>query len=163
MSVLSCPPRIRLNDPVTLKVVTEYQGSAADHMREQIAETSSRSELEQSFLEYYSQAYPEIEAYLPYSIKDLRSVNRLTLTEYYRIRGFWQPTEEDGVHVTTLFPQAVYDRMDRPSRTMRSSPYELDHPVEVDPDDRGHSARALARCSQSHADRKSMVPCCRLI
>ena len=120
----------RLEEPVYLEVATVYRGRAADTMRSHLAETS-RSELEQDFLEYYALTYPEIEAYLPYTVDDQRNDNRLELTEHYQIRGFWQQEEENGPYSAELFPQAVYDQMERPSRTMRASPFAIDHPVKI--------------------------------
>lgn len=115
----------------TIEVESRYHGKAADRMRRQIA-TSSREELSRSFLEYYAATYPEIGAIDPYEVEDRRRDNVLILRESYRVEHFWERATDDEPFAATVFPEAVRNWIQRPGKTMRTSPYQLQHPVKIE-------------------------------
>lgn len=119
------------HQPATFVVTTVYRGATADSQRAQFA-GSSRRELSESFLQYYSTDYPEITATRPYDLRDDRRRNEITLVESYRIPGIWEkPSEANDPHLVHFWPNVVLQELDRPARVARSSPYELAHPRRV--------------------------------
>jgi transglutaminase-like putative cysteine protease len=117
--------------PALLSVETVYRGAAADRMRARLA-TTSRADLSRSFLQYYAQNYPEIEETAAFAVDDRRAENVLTLTEAYRITAFWERVDASSPYRAMVYPDAVSDEMQRPSKTMRRSPYRLSHPVHIE-------------------------------
>ncbi|MGK6353447.1 DUF3857 domain-containing protein [Parapedobacter sp. DT-150] len=113
----------------TLVVETIYSGHEADQLRSQLA-YSSIWDTEKSYLDYYSKLYPEIEAIDSLHIDDDRALNRITLSERYRIPAFLTKSE-GGQHTVSLFAQMIYDRL--PSvPASKTSPIAIDYPSDVE-------------------------------
>ncbi len=118
-------------EPAVIQVESAYHGAAADRMRARLA-TTTHADIARAFLEFYSQTYPEIEAVEPHAFDDLRRENVLTLREHYRVTGFWERHDPAEPFLATLYPDAVSDEIQRPSKTMRRSPFRIRHPVQIE-------------------------------
>lgn len=77
------------NGKVSLDVITKYTLNQADNIRQDLA-SSSLSETEKSYLNYYAKTYPKIEAKDSVTITDNEEKNELTTIEHYLIPGFFK-------------------------------------------------------------------------
>jgi hypothetical protein len=116
--------------PVGLRVVTTYEGGAAEDQRDELAEATPE-ELQRHYLEYYSGNYPGIAVAAPMRIEDDRRHNRLVTTESYAIAGFASKPDADGRHTAWIETPDVDELLKDPPSTRRKSPLELDYPLEL--------------------------------
>jgi hypothetical protein len=116
--------------PVGLRVVTTYEGGAAEAQRDELADDTPE-ELQRRYLEYYSGSYPGIAVAAPLHIEDDRRHNRLVTTERYAIAGFAGKPGEDGRHTAWIETPDVDDLLKDPQYKRRNAPLELDFPLEV--------------------------------
>jgi transglutaminase-like putative cysteine protease len=118
-----------VGEPALLTVRTVYTGGNADYMRSDF-NGSSLEEIQKSYLEFYGQTYPEIEAQEPLQFTDLRDSNIFVIEEHYRIPAFWKPKEDDLQTLTCeVSAQSLNARLPSPSLAKRTAPYELTYPL----------------------------------
>ncbi len=79
----------------TMRVETRYIGRTANAMRSSIR-GKSRTELQQSYTEYYGKLYPSIHSDEPPVIEDDEAANVLRTTERYTIPDFWTGDSTEG-------------------------------------------------------------------
>jgi hypothetical protein len=93
-------------------------------MRHQISQQAI-SDLGKSYLNYYAESDPGIEAETPPRVHDDEHSNTVTVTEKYRIPGFWK----NGAR--QFFAGRISEEMRRPGISRRSMPLGIYHPVNV--------------------------------
>lgn len=107
------------------EVKTIYHGSNADFQRAELAYTTNQS-LQQSYLEYYSSAYPGISVLEDMKTEDNRDDdNTFVVKETYRIDSLWVPDEENDKLIVAYFEPLVFESYIFPpsSSSSRKSPY----------------------------------------
>jgi hypothetical protein len=107
-----------------LKVVTEYNGSAADDVRDDF-NNSSRYELQKSYKNFYAGYFKDIIAdSLTYHDND--STGKFVTTEYYTITNIW---DWKGTVKEIYFNPFVIDGLLRkPKEAHRTMPFRLPYP-----------------------------------
>lgn len=115
------------NSPVDFKVVTKYQGSAADDMRDQLA-THATADTEKEYLNFYTRVYPGIKASHPIKVSDDRLTNLLTVEEFYTITNLWQPGEADHTRTAEFYADDLYGLLTDPDTRVRKTPLSISYP-----------------------------------
>jgi transglutaminase-like putative cysteine protease len=110
--------------PALLRVKTTYRGAAADAVRSDLA-TTDRAELSRRYLNYYAHEEPSIAEAAPPEIVDDEAHATLTVTESYRIPGFWQE-EKKYFHVRLIEKELL-----SPSVALRTMPLRVKHPTSL--------------------------------
>ena len=102
---------------------TEYTGAKSDEIRSYINSTTKEN-LAQDYLDYYSIMYPDIQSSKEMKIMDFdkRSTNVLTIEEYYTIPNFWQ-AEEEGMIYCEFYPLVLDGNINYGKTADRSMPY----------------------------------------
>jgi transglutaminase-like putative cysteine protease len=115
---------LRFDEPATLEIMTTYYGQDADEMRAKLAE-QTLMELGKSYLNYYSNADPQITSEGLPKIVDDQNANILKITESYHIPGFWK---DQSRHFKS---DAINNKLIRPSIARRSMPLAIPYPVNI--------------------------------
>jgi transglutaminase-like putative cysteine protease len=115
------------NLPVGLTVKTEYRGSSADDLREQIASTDP-NDLAKDYLNYYNRLYPGVGGGPPLKIKDQRLSNIVTIEEAYSISNLWTRDEPAGLWKATFYADNLYHLLTDPNTRIRKTPLALSYP-----------------------------------
>jgi transglutaminase-like putative cysteine protease len=115
---------------VNLQVTSVYTLGEADKMRDQLASTS-RSETEKNYLNYYAKIYPKIEQADSVTIIDDTVENKLTTIEHYKIPNFFKTKKDDGKFKSELYANYINDKLPFiPNKT--SAPVALQYPFVID-------------------------------
>ena len=85
----------------------------------------SRADIAKQYLNFYAGIYPAIEAAAPPELLDEREENVVTVKESYRIPGFWPDAR------SRYDAWLVDDHLARPASPRRTTPLDIDHPVNV--------------------------------
>ncbi len=114
-----------IGGPATLEVQSIYKGGKADGIRNYFL-TSSKDEIQKSYLNYYSNLYPSIESNGEIVISDnnQRTSNELTITEKYLIPEYWLPDEEMGLYAE-IYPIILESEINYPQSATRKMPYSI--------------------------------------
>ena len=110
-----------------LNVVTLAEGRDADELRGLFA-TTKRSELERTYLHYYSEAYPGTEIASPLEITDDEAQNHFQITEHYTIGEAWVKTDRDNRYHCDFFPSALATYLKKPADNERKQPLAIRFP-----------------------------------
>ena len=110
--------------PAQLEIVTTYRGSDADDMRNHLARQSV-SELGKSYLNYYAQADPAIQADGDLQVTDDEEKNTIVARERYRIPNFWT----NGSRV--FGSDRINAEVASPGVSRRSQPLAVNFPVSI--------------------------------
>jgi hypothetical protein len=115
----------RYDAPATLEVVTTYSGPDADDVRADLAGRSIQ-DVAKSFLNYYAENDPGIEADGLPQVQDDEAANVLVVTERYRLPRFWKD------RTRTVYATHIYRNLGRPrSVSARRSPLALSYPLSI--------------------------------
>ncbi len=109
-------------------VESEYTGSVADNIREYFL-TSSKSDIEDSYLNYYSSIYPSIELVKDIEFNDDYESNRVIIKEDYYLPEFWEYNEEEGYYSCYSYPLVLDSYLDFPKSAKREMPYALGNKI----------------------------------
>jgi Domain of Unknown Function with PDB structure (DUF3857) len=109
---------------VTFVVTTVYSGSDADAMRYRLA-SESPDGLAKAKLNYYASQTPSIQLAGPHQVSDDQKANVITVTERYLIDDFWNGDKH------TFYADQIYGSLSRPGVAKRSTPFEINHPVNI--------------------------------
>ncbi|MBD0414108.1 DUF3857 domain-containing transglutaminase family protein [Oryzicola mucosus] len=110
----------RDGDPLTLTVVTTYQGYQADQMRVKLR-AQSAAKTAQSYLVYYANSYPGIEILYPLRTHDNRDSNVLMTIEGYNLPA--EALKQDGlIEAFTIKADVGTSELPDPTRVGRKSP-----------------------------------------
>ena len=120
------------NSPVKLKVSSVYSGYSASRIRSYF-ESTTHSDISDSYLNYYASLYPTIELMQPFTFEDDSALNMFTVEEYYTVNDFWTDPDstEDGTITCEFFAKTLSTYLNTPSDPIRTSRYKLSHPLMV--------------------------------
>ena len=120
---------------VALDVTTTYTLNQADDIRERLA-SSSMSETEKNYLDYYAKTYPKIESADSVTVNDNEDKNELTTVEHYRMPDFFKPEAGTGRYSASLYADyiseqlvTVPDKVQGPVAV--NYPYAMDYTINV--------------------------------
>ncbi|MAZ27919.1 MAG: hypothetical protein CL868_12695 [Cytophagaceae bacterium] len=111
-----------------LEIETTYRGRFADYQRAEFANNSNQN-IQQSYLEFYSNAYPTISVLEDIETVDKRDDdNSFTVRESYRIDSLWMPYEEERNTLISTFEPLVLESYIFPvaASAGRKTPYYID-------------------------------------
>ena len=128
-------PQLHINETFTMdsvggevhmQVISEYYNSQADEQR-RLFNQNALQNIQQEFLNYYSQAYPEIESLGKIQVNDeLRnSKNIFTIEENYKLSNAWLPWDESETLYFEFYPLVTESRLTYPKSPGRTMPYHL--------------------------------------
>lgn len=116
----------------TLKIKTEYRGKKANEIRTSFT-NSTAEEISKSYLDFYSELYPEIASNGTVEFLDScrNTSNVVTTLERYTIKNLWQSsdTNENQLFVE-IYPLELNSRLNFPQTASREMDYYLGEPEE---------------------------------
>ncbi len=113
-----------------LDVITDYRGLAADLTRTSFRE-STREEIQQGYLDYYTRIFPEIKAQKEPWYEELPAQNGCRVTESYVIPNIWQLSEDKEHYKIFLKPGDIYSALGNSASAQRNQPLAYDYPKQV--------------------------------
>ncbi|MFN3403315.1 MAG: DUF3857 domain-containing protein [Cytophagaceae bacterium] len=115
-----------------LVVETVYTDYEADNQRYYFS-TNALEHIQKNYLDYYSNAYPNIEVIEPLSFKDDPKNNIFITKERYAFDNFWFATDTSKpLNIQCeVFPNFIRDKMKGPSTPVRKMPYALNYPLDI--------------------------------
>lgn len=114
--------------PTGLTIRTEYRGSSADDMRDEIA-GSTTQDLSKNYLNYYSRLYPGISAVSPLKFNDNRQANIVTVEESYIITNLWERDGAEKLWKASFYADNLYNVLTDPQTRLRKTPLALGFPM----------------------------------
>ncbi|HRQ65068.1 MAG TPA: DUF3857 domain-containing protein [Xanthomonadaceae bacterium] len=118
------------DDPVPFTVSTLFEGHSAEWARQFLA-SSSREDVQRSYLNFYASYYPGISRLEPMQVMDDEARNQLRISEFYEISNLWEAgTTRDRIDAAIFAPDLL-QHLRGPSSPIRKAPIELAHPFEV--------------------------------
>jgi hypothetical protein len=111
-------------------IKTIYRGYLADERRESLL-SSTKSQLQSSYLEYYQNLYPSVHAKADISIRDDTEKNEITLIEEYEIDNPWVYQEADKNWSFGFYAQELDPYFNTKDLTSRSMPLFIPHPTHI--------------------------------
>lgn len=109
-----------------LKVVSTYQGNAADRVRSSF-NNKSNAELMNDYQKFYASYYEDIKADSLF-FKDDEKSGLFTTTEYYTINNFWT-LDKEGVNKFSFSAVIINDIIVKPKEKNRNMPFFLVYPA----------------------------------
>lgn len=116
--------------PVKFTVTTVAVGAAADAMRATLT-SQGREALQRQYVNFYARSYPGTEVAAPFDVVDDGPANRLTVTEHYAIKSFWQRSEKNKRLESSIEAPDLIELLRQPRSQVRDSPLSLNHPIDV--------------------------------
>nr|WP_067062881.1 DUF3857 domain-containing protein [Mucilaginibacter sp. L294] len=115
---------------VKFEVTSVYTLGEADKIRDRLASTSI-SETEKNYLNYYTKIYPKIEQSDSLTIIDDEEANKLTTVEHYSINGLLKKGKEDGRYTAGFYANSINDQLPNiPNKAV--SPVAVAYPLNLD-------------------------------
>ncbi|GAB1268987.1 hypothetical protein NBRC116493_22400 [Aurantivibrio infirmus] len=108
-----------------LKVTSRHQGGSAELQRYLFA-VSTQEEMQDRYLNYYTNIYPKIEVDAKLTIEDDIVNNHFVVNEYYRIPEF--SALEENVHTSMFYADAVGQYLRIPRDIRRDAPIYIGDP-----------------------------------
>jgi hypothetical protein len=122
--------RKQFSSPVGFRVVTVYQGGAAEAQRDEL-EGDTLDSIQDDYLAYYADSYPGIRVAAPMQVSDDKRNNRLTTTESYTITNIAGAPDAQGKRTVWIEAPDVEELLSDPDVKIRKSPLLLKYPLEV--------------------------------
>lgn len=113
-----------------LQVRAEYSGDAANTMRRNLRYSGAEA-LGRSYADFYRRRHAEVEVLQPLQVEDDAAVNRLVLTEQYRLDRPWAQ-ETPGQRALDISADSVAGMLSLPETLKRKSPLAMPFPSEVE-------------------------------
>jgi transglutaminase-like putative cysteine protease len=120
--------RQRREAPAKFIIKTTYRRSVADNFREYI-HTTTRKELQKSWIDYYREMYPSIQSPKEAVIKDDIDLNQMTIIEEYEIPQAWERDEENKRWHFNYYAQEINPYLRDKSFPHRTTPFTLPYPI----------------------------------
>jgi len=120
--------RDAIDKPATYQILTIHEQFYADSLREDLSETNLK-EIQQSYLNYTAQYYPDIKIASEIKITDNKKLNRLALDEQYTIQNIWEVTEDERYIFVNFDPFLIIDQVKDVKTPIRTMPYSVAHPI----------------------------------
>ncbi len=112
----------------TYQILTTHEGYYAEKLRDELSETNLK-QMQQSYLNYTAQYYPEIKKAGDIKVTDNTNTNTLTLNEQYTIQNIWEVSEDKRFVVASFYPFLILDQVKDVTSLIRTMPYAVAHPV----------------------------------
>lgn len=123
---------LNLKGDATLKVTNTYADVEADRMRYYFR-NNSKSSIEKSYLDFYSEYFPNIKSTRELSTSDNLSTNEFMVTEFYEIDSIWQPMKlKPGYISITFYPTNIINSLYIPNFRNRINEFSLPYPTSKD-------------------------------
>lgn len=122
--------RAGFDAPASYTVTTTAENGAADRQR-QILASKSHLELQNNYLNFYANRYPEIRVAAALEVSDDEQQNRLALTERYEIDTLWRPSENSGRITANISAVDLRDRLPSAGSTKRTAPLAVPYPLNI--------------------------------
>ncbi len=119
-----------LGKPATMRIETDYRGSAAVTNRERLRGVSPEK-LQRSYTEYYAEGYPGIKSEAVPVSEDNEATNLLHTSERYTIPAFWHEAVSGKGSLGTLDPVELDRIIPSPGASGRTMPLAIDYPSHV--------------------------------
>lgn len=115
------------------KIVTDYYGEHADFQRSMLQQRSI-SELSESYLNYYSNLFPSIQAVSDIELIDQRNgENKLRMVENYIIKDLWNAINGDSTNIQAeYYPMVLSSYIGSGVNFDRKTPYYLGKPFKYE-------------------------------
>ncbi|EHQ29429.1 DUF3857 domain-containing protein [Mucilaginibacter paludis] len=117
-------------DSVSLLVKTKYTLNQADVIRGRLA-SSSTSETEKSYLDYYSKIYPSVEAKDTLTVIDDEQKNELITIERYSIGKYMKLDSADGKYHGSFYANAIDEQLPKINGQTKT-PVSVNYPFDMD-------------------------------
>jgi transglutaminase-like putative cysteine protease len=117
-------------DSVALQVKTKYTLNQADDIRRRLA-SSSATETEKSYLDYYSKIYPSVEAKDTIAIIDNEAKNELTTIENYRIGHYMKLDSAAGNYTGSFYANMINEQLPKINGQTKT-PVSVNYPFDMD-------------------------------
>jgi transglutaminase-like putative cysteine protease len=117
--------------PAKFVVRTTYEAAAADEMRYQL-KSDNLDDLQRQYLNYYARRYPKISQTAPMDVEDDESINRLVVTEHYRIAELWTRDEQQKLIKARFSADEIRSLLRNPVEPLRKWPLALFHPQQME-------------------------------
>lgn len=112
-----------------MTVRTTYTGIEADRQRSNFASTT-RSETQKNYLDYYANTYPDIEVADTLTVIDNREENIFEVVEQYKVSNFWKSDSDDATkNVGELYARSLNSYFNVSKSSNRTTPYRLTYPL----------------------------------
>lgn len=112
-----------------MRVRTTYTGKDADVQRSEFASTSIETTIK-NYQNFYASMYPDIAVEKTPEVKDDRSKNVIIVDEFYLIKEFWKPEENNTDKIfCEFYPQSISRLISVEKSADRKAPYRLTHPL----------------------------------
>lgn len=118
--------------PAAMEVRTEYRGTAANGMREQLR-TTPASELQRRYVEYYARQYPSLQSNDVPEIEEDEPANVVRTLERYSIPEFWQLSSSgsDTSRIGEFEPLELSGAIPSTTSADRKMPLSISHPTHI--------------------------------
>jgi hypothetical protein len=113
-------------DHVTLKSVSNYYGYEADSMNDLLV-NSGREKIEENFLSFFQNTYPDIEQVDELEIAAYPDKGRFTVEANYKLQGWTEDTEAE-VKTFLAYPSDMSSDVPDFKGGTRTMPYSISHP-----------------------------------
>lgn len=129
-SVRECYTITSETNKVKFEVTSVYTLGEADKLRDRLASTSI-SETEKNYLNYYTKIHPKIEQTDSLTIIDDEETNKLTTIEHYSINELLKKGKEDGRYTAGFYANSINEQLPNiPNKAV--SPVALNYPFNID-------------------------------
>ena len=115
--------------PVEWKITSQFSGIEAERLRNR-ANLLKLDVLSKSHLDFYSKVYPEIKITHPLTVEDNRELNKIKITEWYLVPGFWR-LNHNGNSEFYLQPNYSENYLELPLTIERSQPLAANPAIEI--------------------------------
>lgn len=118
--------------PAAMEVRTEYRGSAANAIREQLRSTPA-SELQRRYAEFYARQYPSLQSNGVPEIEEDEPANVVRTLERYSIPDFWQlsGSGKDTSRFGEFEPLELSVALPSTTSADRTMPLAIEHPRHI--------------------------------
>jgi len=117
--------------PVQYTIHSFYYGSEADKIRNQF-KTSTKKEIENSYLNFYSRDYPKMRVCDSITIEEVAEGNCVKVIEKYYIDSFWNIDSTSTKRVGYIDALNLKSFLTNPEQRNRKHPFYLYYPVDVE-------------------------------
>jgi transglutaminase-like putative cysteine protease len=115
--------------PAQMQVTTVYSRHEADSMRHRLRSDGNEA-LAKKYLDYYQDQFDGVTSSAPLKVTDDRSLNRLSVEEFYSVQKVFKKTEH-GPSKFYLEPDAVLSYLKTPDLKRRTTPFAQQFPIYV--------------------------------
>jgi transglutaminase-like putative cysteine protease len=122
--------RAGFDKPVRYTVTTEATGAAAESLRSTL-NSRRREDLQKDYLNFYVGQFGAMEVSAPMRIEDDVKANRLSVTEEYALKAFWQRSDKHKRLEGGVPSLEISEHLRRPQSLVRNSPLSIAYPTDL--------------------------------